>query len=164
MSGHKRRLAKLLALPVLAACGFLIAGTLAGVGAAHETTTTTTTTPPPAGEGCTPGYWKNHPESWPATGFSTGMMLESVFDVPDSLGLDSKTLLAALQTGGGGVNALLRHAVAALLNSAHPSVDYDLTTAEVIAMTNTALASGDYEATKDIFEGLNEQSAPGFCD
>jgi len=163
MSGHKRRLAKLLALPVLAACGFLIAGTLAGVGAAHETTPPPTTAPP-AGEGCTPGYWKNHPESWPATGFSTGQTLESVFDVPDGLGLDSKTLLAALQTGGGGVNALLRHAVAALLNSAHPSVDYDLTTAQVISMTNAALASGDYEPTKDIFEGFNEQSAPGFCD
>ena len=23
-------------------------------------------------EGCTPGYWKNHSESWPPTGFSTG--------------------------------------------------------------------------------------------
>jgi hypothetical protein len=156
---------------VLAGCGFLVAATLAGVGFATglstststtSTTTTTTTTTPEDGEGCTPGFWKTHPESW--TGFSTEDTLEDVFDVPNSLGLDDTTLLEALDTGGGGVNALLRHAVAALLNSASPDVEFGLTTAQVIAETNEALASGDYESTKDMFEALNEQSAPGFCD
>jgi hypothetical protein len=36
---------------------------------------------------------------------------------------------------------LLRAAVAALLNSAHPDVDYPLTTAQVITVVNAALAS-----------------------
>lgn len=176
MSGRKGRFAKLLSLPVLVGCGFLVAATLGGVGLAKNlttstspptsstitTTTTTTTTTPEDGEGCTPGFWKNHPESW--TGFSTGDTLEDVFDVPADLDLDDKTLLEALEEGGGDVDALLRHAVAALLNSASPDVEFGLTTAEVIEATNEALASGDFESTKDMFEALNEQTAPGFCD
>ena len=98
-------------------------------------------------EGCTPGYWKNHLDSWPATGFSPNQTLESVFDVPDSLGYDNVTLLNALKFDGGsgvagGARILLRAAVASLLNSAHPGVDFPMTTAEVIAATNAALASG----------------------
>jgi uncharacterized repeat protein (TIGR01451 family) len=117
-------------------------------------------TPPQAGEGCTPGYWKQdqHFDSW--VGFSPNQTLESVFNVPDSLGLDNVTLAEALALNGGGVNALLRHAVAALLNSSSPGVDYDLSTAAVIAATNAALASGDYEAQKNIFAALNEQGCP----
>jgi hypothetical protein len=57
-------------------------------------------------------------------------------------------LLEALNLMGGkgrcgAEEILLRAAVAALLNSAQPSVDYPLTTAEVIARVNAALASGD---------------------
>ncbi|MGH3371649.1 MAG: hypothetical protein ACRDPR_16780, partial [Nocardioidaceae bacterium] len=99
-------------------------------------------------EGLTPGYWKNHLASWPATGFSPNQTLESVFDVPDSLGLDNATLLQALSfTGGSGTKGaaqtLLREAVAALLNSAHPNLDYPRTTASVINDVNAALASGN---------------------
>ena len=98
-------------------------------------------------EGCTPGYWKNHPGSWAPTGFTTGQSLESVFDVPNSLGLDNVSLLAALSLPGGsgvqgGAQILLRAAVAALLNAAHPGVDYPRTTASIIADVNAALASG----------------------
>ncbi len=101
--------------------------------------------PPTGDEGCTPGYWKNHPEAW--TGFATGQTLESVFDVPDALGLDSVSLMAALEFGGGSgtlgaSQILLRAAVAALLNSSSGGVDYPLTTAQVIAQVNAALASG----------------------
>jgi hypothetical protein len=70
-----------------------------------------------------------------------------VFDVPDGLGYDNTTLLEALNFGGGsgvagGARILLRSAVAALLNSSSPDVDYTMTTAEVIAAVNAALASG----------------------
>ena len=117
-------------------------------------------TPPQAGEGCTPGYWKQtqHFDSW--VGFSPNQTLESVFNVPDALGLDNVTLAQALALNGGGVNALLRHAVAALLNSSSGGVDFDLSTAAVIAATNAALASGNYEAQKNIFAALNEQGCP----
>jgi hypothetical protein len=99
-------------------------------------------------EGCTPGYWKNHAKSWVGTGFTTGQSLESVFDVPDALGLDNKTLLQALKFGGGaGVGGaaqiLLRASVASLLNSAHAGVDFPRTTGEVIGAVNAALASGN---------------------
>jgi hypothetical protein len=101
---------------------------------------------PPGDEGCTPGFWKNHPEAW--VGFTPGQTLESVFDVPNALGLDTVGLQAALDFGGGSgtVGAsriLLRAAVAAVLNSASPGVDYPLTTAAVIAQVNAALASAD---------------------
>ena len=118
-------------------------------------------------EGCTPGYWKNHTGAWAATGYSTAQTLESVFDLPDSLGIDNMTLLQAAGTGGGGVTALMRHAVAALLGAAHPSVDYPQTAAQVIAAVNAALASGDaatIESRKNQLQGWNELSAPGFCD
>jgi hypothetical protein len=69
-----------------------------------------------------------------------------VFDVPNAFGLDNYTLVQALNfTGGttttGAAKILLRAAVAALLNAAHPDVDYPSTTAQVIADVNTALAS-----------------------
>ncbi len=83
-----------------------------------------------------------------------------MFNVPDELGLDNVTLAEALDLNGGGVNALLRHAVAALLNASSTGVDFDLTVAQVIAATNAALASGNYEAQKDIFAALNEQGCP----
>ena len=65
--------------------------------------------------------------------------------MPDCFGLDNVTLLQALSFNGGSgtsgaVRILLRAAVAALLNSAHPDVDYPRTTAEVIADVNAALA------------------------
>ena len=40
----KRRLAKIFGIPVLALCGFVMAGTLAGVGLATDSTSSTTTT------------------------------------------------------------------------------------------------------------------------
>jgi uncharacterized repeat protein (TIGR01451 family) len=114
----------------------------------------------PGGEGCTPGYWKQsqHFDSWVT--YSPNQTLESVFDVPDSLGLDNTTLVQALGLNGGGVNALLRHAVAALLNASSPDVDSGFTTTQVITATNAALASGNYEAQKNLFAADNEQGCP----
>ena len=101
-------------------------------------------------EGCTPGFWKvpQHHDSWAATGFTTGQTLESVFDVPDSLALDDRTLLEALNFRGGSTiqgaaEILLRASVAAVLNAAHPDVNYPFTVAEVIADVNAALATLD---------------------
>jgi hypothetical protein len=71
-----------------------------------------------------------------------------VFDVPNTFGLDSRTLREALSFQGGSsttaaARILLRAGVAALLNAAHPNVNYPRTTAEVIADVNAALASGN---------------------
>jgi hypothetical protein len=97
-------------------------------------------------EGCTPGFWKNHPARWAATGLSRSQTLESVFDVPDAFGVDNSTLLAALSFSGGPALAdaarlLLHHAVAALLNASHPGVDYPRAAGTIITQVNAALAS-----------------------
>jgi hypothetical protein len=98
------------------------------------------------GEGCTPGYWKNHTDSWAPSGYSTTDLVSSVFTNPPFFG--GNTLLQALQGGGGpGVQGatkiLLRAATASLLNSAHPGVSFDMSTADVINAVNAALASND---------------------
>jgi hypothetical protein len=163
MTKHKRRILHILAITALAVSGFIAAGALAVTGYATEPTITTVTTQPPGNEGCTPGFWKNHPEAFAGTGFSPTTTLGSVFT-----GLSptyaSLTFDEALSLGGGGLNALLRQAVAALLNASSPDVDYPLSAAEVISLTNAAIASGDYEATKDLFDESNNLTAPGFCD
>lgn len=106
------------------------------------------------GEGLTPGYWKNHLDAWAATGYSTGDSFEGIFgvDVPGA----SPTLLEAVRAGGGKFTALNRHAVAALLNAAHPDVDYPYTEAEIIAMVQNAYATGDWSSAKDNLEDANE--------
>ena len=96
-------------------------------------------------EGLTPGFWKNHTNVWPSP-YSPNQTLESVFDVPNSFGLDNFTLLQALSFGGGPGNTgmaknLLRQAVAALLNAADPLINYPVSAANVILWTNGALAA-----------------------
>jgi len=86
-------------------------------------------------EGCTPGYWKNHLLDW--VGYAPGDDFDTVFGV-DLFDPDIN-LEAALNTGGGGVNKLARHGTAALLNAAHPDLNYPLTVDEVIA----AVQAGD---------------------
>ncbi len=107
------------------------------------------------GEGCTPGYWKqpHHFDSW--TGYSPGDSFDDVFGVDSSF----DTLLDGVKAKGGQENALARHAVAALLN-ASGDVDYEYSVGEVIAMVQAAYASGDYEATKNMFAEQNELGCP----
>lgn len=106
------------------------------------------------GEGCTPGFWRQpqHFDYW--TGYSPSDDYDQVFGL--AAGTYGATLLEAVWAGGGGVDALARHSVAALLNATSPDVDYPATEAEVIAAVQAAFASGDYEAQKDIFAGWNE--------
>jgi hypothetical protein len=109
-------------------------------------------------EGCTPGYWKNHLSAWATTGYSPAMDFDTVFGV-DAF-TPNRTLYVALRSGGGGVDALGRHAVSALLNSAHASVSYPLSAADVITLVQNALATGDIEATKNLLASYNEAGCP----
>jgi hypothetical protein len=113
--------------------------------------------PPPGDEGCTPGFWKQsqHLDAW--VGFAPTDTFEAVFgvDVPGD-----PSLLQALNARGGGINALERHAVAALLNASSPDVDYPLTVSEVIAKVQAAIANGTIEQTKNEFESFNELGCP----
>ena len=106
------------------------------------------------GEGCTPGYWKqpHHYDSW--TGYTPTQLFSSVF----ANAFPDMTLAQVVGQGGGGIKALGRHTVAALLNAASPGVEYPLTTSQVISKFNAAYASGRYEATKNEFAALNERN------
>ena len=123
---------------------------------------------PPGGEGCTPGFWKQdqHFDSWAI--YSPTDSFELIFGVDITLGsgkpndpfITNPTLLQALNAGGGGDDALARHAVAALLNAASPDVDFDFTTAEVIDLVQDAFASGDFETAKNLLAAANEAGCP----
>jgi hypothetical protein len=119
-------------------------------------------------QGCTPGYWKQaqHLDSWVATGFSPNQTLESVFNVPNSYGLDNYTLLQALSFRGGtetpaAARILLRAAVASLLNASQPHVDYPWSTSEVIADVNAALASGNRSTMLNLAAKLDKDNNLG---
>jgi len=127
-------------------------------------------TPTPVPEGCTPGFWKQeqHFGAWAIARTTT---LESIFDVPNSLNLDNQTFLEALQGGGGpgvqgGATVLLRAATAAYLNSLNPDISYPLTSAQIVAQVNTALATNNREAmltlaaTLDRYNNLGCPDAP----
>jgi cell division septation protein DedD len=127
-------------------------------------TDTPTPTPTPSLEGCTPGFWKNHLADWPPTGYSPFQKVSSVFD--DTSPWSDSTLLQALDFGGGpgvaGAKAiLLRAAVAALLNAAHPDVDYPLTEGDVISQVNIALGSNNRQGILSLSTTLNEYNNLG---
>jgi cysteine-rich repeat protein len=110
------------------------------------------------GEGCTPGYWKqshhfdSYPEAYPPT-----MLFADAFGVDAFPGM---TLAEATRLKKGGLNALGRHAVAALLNAASSDVEYDRTVTSVIESFQYAYSMSEYEFMKNIFESFNEQSCP----
>lgn len=111
--------------------------------------------------GCTPGYWRqpHHFHNYPAP-YTPNTLFEGVFgrDVPGN-----PTLREAVKLGGGHLNALMRHATAALLNAASPAVNPDAlfsTPAQVIQAFQNAFDSGQYEATKNLMEASNELGCP----
>ncbi len=94
--------------------------------------------PEPCGgdEGCTPGFWKNNADKHGASAwcdlFSPDMPFSAVFQLNELLTISGNgkstitdpTLLQALGANGGGVNAMVRHGVAALLNACSDCVNY----------------------------------------
>ena len=110
-------------------------------------------------QGCTPGYWKqpHHFDSWP-----NPFMPESLFSDVFEDAFPGKTLREVLRGGGGGLNALGRHTVAALLNAAAGEVSFGLTPSEVIALFNDVFpgTKDEYNELKDSFEALNERGCP----
>ena len=118
--------------------------TVAGLGSAAIVT-------PAFAHGCTPGFWKNHLEDLP---FSETATLNDLFgtSLPSDLNLSAEE---ALNAGGGGFNALVRHAVSALANSLTID-DYKYTDAEVIDKFQDAIDDNEYESVKNKFESANE--------
>jgi hypothetical protein len=114
--------------------------------------------PDPGDEGCTPGFWKNHLSSW--SGYSTGADFDTTFGV--NFFNPNKTLLQAVNLGGGGLNALARHGVAALLNAASGDVDYAYTEAQVIDIVQGDGAFAGLSVTErtNLLVAANEAGCP----
>ena len=113
--------------------------------------------PPPGceeGDGCTPGFWKQRHHLMYWMNYSPEDLFDDVFGVD---GTGDKSLLGALWSRGGGEMALMRHAVAALLNAASDEVNYLYTEAEVIAMVQEAYATGEFNDIKDMLEMENDR-------
>ncbi len=105
------------------------------------------------GEGNTPGFWKRHQELWVT--YIPSQTLDSVFIIPAVYEVGSNTLIEALGFGGGGglpgaARILMRAAVAALLNAAHPEVNYPLSETEIINQVNNALQSFNRDTIVDL--------------
>jgi hypothetical protein len=123
---------------------------------AEERAQVTVTPSGGGGEGFTPGFWRQWLEYWPATGYSPSDYFDVVFGVGPHIPLGGVHKEGAIWANGGGENALLRHATAALLNAAHPNVDFAFTVDEVIGMVQDAYATGDFNTAKDILATQNE--------
>jgi cysteine-rich repeat protein len=115
-----------------------------------------------AAEGCTPGFWKNHTTAW--SGYLPDATIGSVFASASTFPTlaDDRLLDGLGYEGGkgsiGGARILLRAAVAALLNEAHPDVDYSVD--GVIVLVNAALATGD-RATMIALAGVLDDANNG---
>ncbi len=122
-------------------------------------------------EGCSPGFWKNHPGAWEE--YQPTHKLNSVFTIPAAFSdLANDTLMDALNYGGGSsdiakARILLRQAVAAVLNAAHEGIGYpyrrDAAPLMIIPSVNAALASGNkttMENLKDTLDAANNLGCP----
>jgi len=123
---------------------------------------------PAFAHGCTPGFWKNHLEDLP---FNEDATLNSLFGVS----LSSEYNLSAeeaLNAGGGGFKALVRHSVAALANSIEID-DYRYSETQVINIFKDAIDpnivqissisdDNDLESIKNRFESANESPSCPF--
>jgi hypothetical protein len=117
-------------------------------------------------QGCTPGYWKNHTDSWEE--FTPGTPLNvyaSNFTFPEQLAaFRTVTFQEALSfKGGSGVEGatriLMRAAVAAYLNAAHEGVGYPYRRYNdpfnIQAQVNAALASLDRDTMLSLASTLD---------
>jgi hypothetical protein len=88
-------------------------------------------------------------------GYSPSQQFSDVFENA----FPGLTLLDVLKQGGGGLQALGRHTVAALLN-ASSGINFGLTTTQVIDAFNAVFPGGAYETQKNAFAALNERTCP----
>lgn len=116
--------------------------------------------------GCTPGFWKNHPEAWPAA-YSPNDSLQSIFGSYAPAG----TLMNALRfKGGSGLSGakqiLARAAVAALLNAETFGSAYEYSTSELIDAVSYQFHYGTRSSILSLASDLdywNNMGCPG-CD
>jgi len=117
--------------------------------------------------GCTPGYWKVpvHLGSWGPTGFQTTDTFNEVFGVTQYVRNDGSayTLLEVMRELNGNGDPISTnlgfHAVAALLNAAHPEVNFGYTSGELIELFQSNYLTNP-EKLKNSLAMLNERDCP----
>lgn len=114
-------------------------------------------------QGCGQGFWRHHPDDWGPTGYFPDDLLGGICEGAVFYGLDGATMMEALSFKGGssleGAAAiLLREAVTAVLNAAHPDVDYPSDELNVVIDVEVALAIGDRETMTDLADELDEDN------
>lgn len=124
--------------------------------------------------GCTPGYWKVpvHLDSWGPTGFTPisepgnpAETFNEVFGVTQYVRNDGSayTLLEVMRELNGNGDPISTnlgfHAVAALLNAAHPAVNFGYTSGELIALFQDNYLTNP-EKLKNSLEMLNQRECP----
>ena len=72
-------------------------------------------------------------------------------------------LAEALELQGTPLNDLLRESVSAMLNAAHSEIDYPYTVAEIITMTQIALANEEFDETVIILKEANDRGNTSIC-
>jgi hypothetical protein len=114
--------------------------------------------PPGGDEGCTPGYWRNHPSQWAV--YAPGADFDTTFGV--NFFTPDKTLWQTVRFGGGGSAALARHGVAGLLSAASSGVDYAYTEAQVIDIVQGDGAYAGMSVTErtNLLVSANEAGCP----
>jgi hypothetical protein len=118
-------------------------------------------------QGCSHGYWKNHPGSWPATGYSTSQTVSSVFSQASLYpSIASVSLMDSLSFQGGpdltsAAMNMLKQATGSLLNSAHSGIDFPWQTAQLIAEVNAALASQNISTLQSLATQLEHDNTLG---
>jgi len=124
-------------------------------------------------EGCTPGYWRNHPERWDGVDdiadFTNTVVHTDSFNATFGVDIsfsgldDAATLLVAVAHGGGAPFNLGRHAAAGLA-SADAGICYPYSTSEVIDIYRDGIGADDgplsLEEAKDLLESANELGCP----
>ena len=124
-------------------------------------------------EGCTPGYWKNHTDSWQEA--APGDLFGSAYTSARA-NVAGLTLHEALQGGGGSgadgaAKILARAATAAWLNAAHDDVGYPWRRVGpgeggrrgLVATVNAAYASGSRATMLDLATRLDNDNNLAEC-
>ncbi len=122
-------------------------------------------------EACSQGFWKNNSEDWGPAGYSRDDVLLEAFGVTDlsspeiPAGFDpGLTMMQALQNTGGSFNQTLIQGVGALLNAAHPGVDFPLRAVDVQAAMQAAFAGEiTFEEARAYFNFGNAAEAECGC-
>lgn len=118
-------------------------------------------------DGCSPGYWKNHPQSW--RGYSPNQGISNVFSEASSYSTVKRvTLMQALGLPGGdglegAARNLARSAVAALLNASNNGVHYPISASNVFNIVNNAFGSRDRNtmlSAASMLDGYNNLYCP----